>query len=131
MADDKDQFLFPELHQIIDESTLGLFIQIAAGFVQQDAGGITEQGAGQINLLLFTEGQVFRLDGHPFVSRWELKNGIQFLILCIRDSASADNVFLDSTCEDEVGIEKIAELRFFTGKAAGFMDPKMMIVPGK
>ena len=53
MADDKDQFLFPELHQIIDESTLGLFIQIAAGFVQQDAGGITEQGAGQINLLLF------------------------------------------------------------------------------
>ena len=73
VADDKDEFMFPKLGQIVDEGALGLFIQVAAGFVQQDTGGVAEQGAGQINLLFFTEGQVFRLDGHLFISRRKLK----------------------------------------------------------
>lgn len=63
VADDKDEFLLSELCQIGSEGTFGLFIQIAPRFVQQDAGGVTEQGAGQINFLLFTKGKVFRLDG--------------------------------------------------------------------
>ena len=131
VADNKDKLLLSELSQIVDEGAFCLFVQITPGFIQQNTGGVTEQGASQVNFLLFTKGKVFRLDGYLLVGRRKLENGIQFLILLIGNIASADNVLSDRAGEDEVGVEKIAELRFFTGEVAGFLNLQVVVVDGK
>ena len=63
--------------------------------------GLTEED------MLFAQRKILRFDSHLLVSGRQLKNSFKFLILCIGNLSSTNNVFSDCTWKNEVRIEKI------------------------
>ena len=92
---------------MIDQAMFSFFVKVASGFIQQDARRVTQKSTCQINLLLFAQRKILRLDSHLLVSGRQLKNSFKFLILCIGNLSSTNNVFSDCTWKNEVRIEKI------------------------